>query len=55
MGGAYNKTLVSALMSLLILIDQWWGISIGWLTEEWLTSLLAIISPILVYYTRNHA
>lgn len=54
MGGEYNKTLVSVLIGILILIDQWWGIGIGSMSSQWVTTILVIIESILVYWVRNH-
>lgn len=51
--GAANKALVAALMGVLIILDQVFGIRFEWLSEQWITSLLAVISPILVYFVRN--
>lgn len=48
------KALVQAVLAVLSLLELWIGWSPGgWLTEEWLLALLAVIGPFAVYYTRN--
>ena len=53
MNSEFNKAVIAAAMSLLVIIDQLWGISIGWLSEEYVTMLLAILAPILVWLVPN--
>lgn len=50
---SYNKTLISVVMGLLILLDQWFGISFGFVTEEWLTMLLTVVWAVLVWRVPN--
>ena len=53
MSTSYNKAIVSAIMSILVIIDQVFGIKIGELTEENITIVLAVIWGILVYFVPN--
>ena len=52
MTGEHNKAIVSALMAVLGVLDQVFGISLG-IGEEWVTSIIFILSPILVWWTPN--
>lgn len=52
-GGAYNKALVSLIMSILLILDEWFGVSFPGLSEQWIITLLAVLSPILVWMTPN--
>ena len=49
----FDKTIVSVVMGILILLDQWLGIRIGFLSEEYVTMVLAVLWPILVYFVPN--
>lgn len=53
MTGEANKALGALLMAVLVVIDQVWGIGFGAITEEWITVLLAILTPVLVYFVPN--
>lgn len=53
MSSAYNKTVVAAILAILTLLDLYFGVSFGWLTEDWLIALFAVLSPILIYFTPN--
>ena len=53
MSTSYNKAIVSAIMAILVIIDQVFGIKIGELTEENITIVLAVIWGILVYFVPN--
>lgn len=54
MGGEVNKAVVALVMAVLVVIDQAWGISLGPISEEWVTVLLAILTPVLVWLIPNH-
>lgn len=47
-----DKALVAAIMAVLTVAEQVWGFSLG-LTEEWWTMLIAVVSPILVWFIPN--
>lgn len=49
----YSKALVSLIMAILVIIDQAFGISFSWASEAWVSSVLAAITPILVWATPN--
>lgn len=53
MGGEVNKAVVALVMAVLVVIDQAWGISLGPVSEEWVTVILAILTPIIVYLVPN--
>lgn len=54
--GEHSKSIVAGIMAILIILDQATGWSPGgWLTAEWLTSLLAILTPALVWWFPNRA
>lgn len=52
MSGEYNKAWVAAIMAALTLIELSWGIHFG-ISEEWVVSTLAILTPILVWLVPN--
>lgn len=50
----YSKAIVAAIMAILVLVDQIWSISLGnVLTEEVITVILTILTPILVFLIPN--
>jgi len=49
---AWDKALVAAIMAILQILDSIFGISLG-ITEGWLHSVLAVLTPILVWYVPN--
>lgn len=52
----YNKAIVAAIMAILVVVDQIWGIGIGAVfTEEVITIILAALIPILVWLVPNSA
>ena len=53
MSSSYNKSIVSLIMAILVILDQTWGIHIGVLTEENITIILAVIWGVLVYFVPN--
>ena len=53
MTGDANKAIVAAVMAILVVIDQVWGIGFGAITEEWITVLLAILTPVFVWLIPN--
>jgi len=50
--GAYNKAIVSIIMGALVIAEQWWGREFG-ISEEWVTTALAVVWPILVWLIPN--
>ena len=50
----FNKAVVALVMAILVIIDQLWGISFGAVTEEAVTIVLAILTPVLVWLIPNH-
>jgi hypothetical protein len=49
----FNKAIVALVMAVLVIADQLWGISLGAITEESVTIVLAILTPILVWLVPN--
>ena len=54
MTGEFNKAIVALVMAILVIIEQLWGFHIAGISEQWLTMLLAILTPILVWLVPNH-
>lgn len=52
-GGEYSKALVALIMAILMILEEWFGISFPGLSEQWVITLLALITPILVWVTPN--
>lgn len=52
MTGEYNKAWVALLVAALIIIEDWTGWKSG-ITEEWIITILAVISPIVVWLIPN--
>lgn len=50
---AYSKAIVSAIMSALLLLETFFGITIGGLNEQWITAALALLWPMLVLLIPN--
>ena len=50
----FNKAIVALVMAILVIIEQLWGISAGPITPEFLTILLAVATPVLVWIVPNH-
>lgn len=50
----FNKAIVALVMAILVIIDQLWGISVGPITPEFLTILLSVLTPVLVWLVPNH-
>jgi uncharacterized membrane protein len=51
--GSYNKSIVSLIMAILVIVDQIFGIKIAELSEENITIILTVIWGILVYWIPN--
>jgi uncharacterized membrane protein len=49
----FNKAIVALVMAVLVIADQLWGISFGHVTEESITIILAVLTPILVWLVPN--
>lgn len=52
--GIMNKAIAAAIMSLLTLLELYFGFKSG-ITEEWLLALIAILTPIIVWIIPNRA
>lgn len=50
---SYAKSIVSLIMALLLILETWAGISFPGITEQWVTTLIAIIWPMLVLVIPN--
>ena len=50
---SYNKTLVSLVMGILLILQQFFGLHVGFLTEEYVAMVIAVIWPILVWWIPN--
>lgn len=51
--GEFNKAIVALVMAALVIIEQIWGIKIGSISEETITIVLAVLTPILVWAVPN--
>jgi hypothetical protein len=49
----YTKAIVSAVMAVLTLLTTWLGWHLDWLTEDWILTIIAVLSPILVLIFPN--
>lgn len=50
----WDKAIVAIIMGILFLANTWFGFTIpGFLTSDNITQVLAILSPILVYFFPN--
>lgn len=49
----FNKAIVALVMAIFVIIDQLWGISFPGVTEEWITIVLALLTPVLVWLVPN--
>jgi len=49
---SYSKAIVSIIMGALVIVEQWFGRELG-ISEEWVTTALAVIWPILVWLIPN--
>ena len=53
--GEFSKAIVALIMAILIILEQiyGWEITGSGITEEWITNVLAILTPILVWLIPN--
>jgi hypothetical protein len=49
---SYSKGIVSIIMGALLIVEQWWGKELG-ISEEWVTTAIAVIWPLLVFWIPN--
>jgi hypothetical protein len=49
----FNKAIIALAMAILVIIDQLWGIRLGAITEESVTIILAVLTPVLVWLVPN--
>lgn len=54
MSTEYNKAVVALIMALLVVAELHFGVTLG-VTEDFVISLLALLSPILVWLVPNRA
>jgi hypothetical protein len=43
-----QAVIITIVMSVLELIDLWWGANLG-ITQEWIETVLMVLTPILVW------
>jgi hypothetical protein len=48
----YNKAWIALIMALVTMVELYFGATLP-ITEEWLTTLLLVLSPILVWLIPN--
>jgi len=53
MFGEYTKAIVAAIMGILTLLTAWFNWHLPWLSEEWVLSLIAILTPLFVLIFPN--
>lgn len=49
----YNKGIVAAIMGALMMLEAWIGLDISGVDEQWIITLLGLLTPILVVITPN--
>lgn len=49
----YTKAIVAAIMAILTLLTTWFGWHLSWLTEEWVLTIIAVLTPIFVLIFPN--
>lgn len=49
----YAKAIVAAIMAALLIIEAWTGWKSELLTEEWVITILGILTPIIVFLVPN--
>lgn len=48
----YNKAIVAVIMSVIALIEEFYGKQLG-ISEEWVLTTIAILTPVLVWLVPN--
>ena len=48
-----DKALVALVMGLLFIIQQFTGLSLGWITQETVTTVIGLLTPVLVWAIPN--
>ena len=48
-----QKAIVAVIMAVLLLIETWFGWKSEYISEEWILSILAILTPFLVWLIPN--
>ena len=51
----YNKALVAFIMSALVLLEDLFGWTFGFVTEQGIIAILAILTPLLVWLIPNRS
>lgn len=49
----HQKGIVALVMAILLIIEDWTGWSTGGITEEWVITILGVLTPIVVWLTPN--
>lgn len=49
----FDKAIVALVMAVLVIVEQAWGITIAGLSEEAVTVILAVLTPVLVWAIPN--
>lgn len=49
----FAKAIVALIMAVLLIIEVWTGWKSEMITEEWVISILAILTPIIVFFVPN--
>jgi len=50
---SYSKAIVSVIMSALLIAETFFGFTVEGLNEQWITTALALLWPLLVLLTPN--
>lgn len=48
-----DKALVALVMGLLFIIQQFTGVSLGWISQETVTTVIGLLTPVLVWAIPN--
>lgn len=48
-----DKALAAMVMAALFLVNYFFGINVGWITQDMVASILAVITPLIVYRVPN--
>lgn len=52
-GGQYNKALVALVMAILLVLEDWWGITFPGITEQGVITILSLLTPLFVWLVPN--
>lgn len=51
--GPYNKAIASLIVAILVVLDQIFGVNFPGISEAWVTALLTVLNPVIVYLVPN--